>query len=126
MPAFNQNDLTTYTVKQLRELNSREKLHIGSTSNMTKRDLIDNIKLTTYWLDKHKGGDDNEPEIVEEMNKEPSPELKPIELKPLVVEAPKVVVPEVVKQNGETQKVTTTVSKDTDGNTVIVIVIKPL
>ncbi len=126
MPSFKENDLSTYTVKQLRDLNSREKLHIGSTSNMTKKDLVENIKLTNYWQDKIKGGNSEEPSVLTEM----TPKKESIEIKPLVVEPPKVemVVEKPVEKVAEkvSEKITTTVSKDSDGNTVIVLVIKPL
>ncbi len=152
---FNPDDINTYTVKQMRQLNSHFKLGIGSTSKMSKRDLIENIKETNWW----QLGHNNLDELFGGTNEQPTtpsikPEIKPevIELKPIVeelkskpvlrVEPPRIKTPPRVEPTLEpkpiqrvepsfniplasSDKVTTTISKDASGSTIIVIHIKP-
>lgn len=155
MVVFDPNDLNTYTVKQLRSLNTENDLGIGRTATMTKKELIENIKITNWWVNKstnlkgsqdqskNKGGDSspsvNEVKIDPNLStnlKGSQPRSPPIVLKPIVLDPvppqpqpqppppPQVPKEEPAWPAPVQEKVTTTVTKDDDGNTVIVLVIK--
>lgn len=132
---YNPNDLTSYTVAQLRGMNSRHRLGIGNTSYMKRQSLIENIEATDYWKErmrklklgilKEESDDDNDDElkpiIIKSENKPPIEEKKEVGG---CVKCMSGGCNSCNSGGGLNDKISINSSTDDDGNSIIVIMIK--